>query len=131
MATQEALFFQDENVIVTNARVVIDAKTYAMANITSVVMGEARANRSPGTIIFLVGMLIAVVGTQVGSIGLVLVFFGILILLLGIVAAIRAKPKYVVIIESASGETNALVSTNRTWIQKIVNAINEAIIKRG
>jgi len=49
----------------------------------------------------------------------------------GIAIAVMTKPSYVVRIGSASGEANALVSKDRAFVGKIVNAMNEAIVKRG
>jgi len=56
---------------------------------------------------------------------------GLLILAGGIALAIMSKPTYAVRIGSASGESNALVSKNGEYIENIVAAMNDAIIKRG
>jgi len=119
----EASYYQDGTVSITNARAVLGGKTYAMANITSVSMATIPANRKPGIVIAIIGLLIA--GVTNGGI------IGLLILAAGIVLAVIVKPSYVVRIGSASGEADGLVSPNIEYIQKIVNAVNEAIIKRG
>ena len=41
------------------------------------------------------------------------------------------KTKYHLRIASASGEANAITSVNADHIDKIVQAVNEAMIKRG
>lgn len=56
---------------------------------------------------------------------------GALMLVAGLVIAALSKPSYIVRLGSASGEADALISKDREYIQKIVNALNEAIIKRG
>ena len=43
----------------------------------------------------------------------------------------NARPKFIVQIGSASGETKALESEDEAHIRKIVNAMNEAIIHKG
>lgn len=132
MSTQETIYYQDESIIVTNTRAVLGTKTYAMANITSVSMGVIPANRVPGIVLALIGLAIAgcacsVVGKDAASV----IVFGLIVLGLGIAIAAAPKTRYVVKIGSASGEANALVSKDKEYIQKIVNAVNEAIIKRG
>jgi hypothetical protein len=64
-------------------------------------------------------------------VGGVIGLLGIIGIVGGITLMVRAKPTYVVRIGSASGEANALASKDRDHIQKIVDAMNEAIIKRG
>jgi hypothetical protein len=129
--SEETTFYSDGAIRVTNARAVIGGKTYAMANITSVSMGTRPANRNPGIVIAIVGLLIAACTGIMASDGAGGIVFGILVLVAGIVVAVIAKPSYIVRIGSASGEADALVSKDREYIQKIVNATNEAIIKRG
>ena len=50
---------------------------------------------------------------------------------LGFVIMSNAKEKYTVKIGSVGGETDALISKDKRYIQNIVNTSNEAIIKRG
>ena len=47
-SAQETVYYQDGSVLVTNTRAVLSAKTYAMANITSVTVGMIPANRAWG-----------------------------------------------------------------------------------
>ena len=155
MSTQETIFYQDEDILITNTRAVLGAKTYSMANITSVSLGVIPANRVPGIIVAAIGGLLAMCcgcsalvplgflgdpsadtssimvligGSAVYGIGALI---GLLILAGGIALAIMSKPTYVVRIGSASGEADALASKNREYIEHIVAAINAAIIKRG
>ena len=128
----ETTYYQDGSIMVTNARAVLGSKTYAMANITSVSMGEIPANRTAGIVIVVIGLAILACSASAGSNssaggiigGLVVAGFGAFL-------AYAAKTQYIVKVGSASGESNALTSNNREYIQKIVNSINEAIIKRG
>ena len=41
------------------------------------------------------------------------------------------KNKFIVSLSSASGSEEALTSTDEAYIDKIVNALNEAIAERG
>ena len=128
----EVNYYQDGAVTVTNARAVLGGKTYAMANVTSVSMAEKPANRTTGIVIALVGLaLAACLGTVGGDASAVGIIFGLLVLGAGIAMAVTAKGSYIVRIGSASGEADGLVSNDRDHIQKIVSAMNEAIINRG
>ena len=53
----EVVYHSSGSVMVTNARLVVEGKTYAMANITSVLMGTIPANRGPGIVLALVGFV--------------------------------------------------------------------------
>ena len=127
----EVNYYQDGTVTITNARAVLGGKTYAMSNITSVAMGAKPANVQPGIVVALIGLAIAACSLSAGNSGAVGVIFGILVLVGGIALAVMAKASYIVRIGSASGETDGLVSNDTEYVQKIVNAVNEAIIKRG
>lgn len=154
MSTQETVFYQDEGILITNTRAVFGAKTYSMANITSVSTHFVPANRMPGIIAAIVGGLLTACcgllaisplltlgssdysGDTSGIFRSVAVLvigavIGLLILAGGVALAIMSKPTYVVRIGSTSGEADALASKNKEYIERIVVAMNEAIIKRG
>lgn len=130
MASSEVVYYTQGNVQISNARVVLGGTTYAMANITSVAMAEQPASKLPGIIAAVVGALIALcsIGARSGIGGLI---FGLLIVGVGAYMLINAKPQYIVRLGSASGETNGLSSPDRAYIQQVVSAINQAIVKRG
>ena len=50
---------------------------------------------------------------------------------IGIVIMIYSRDDFSVQISSNSGESNALISKDKIYVQKIVDAVNEAIIHRG
>jgi hypothetical protein len=130
MVKQETVYFQEGGVTVTNARAILGSKTFAMANITSVSMHTDEPNKLIWILLTIFGLLFALIGflpdspTACWGMSLVLVAFSVFKLF-------TLKTKYSIVIGSASGETNALTSTNMTYIRKIVNAMNEAIVKRG
>ena len=130
MEQKEVTYYEGSSVRVTNARAILGAKTYAMANITSVAIGKQSANRTPGVIIALIGLIITgIIAASDGGGGGIAI--GVIVLIVGIVVAVLAKNTYIVRIGSASGEADALVSTNKEYINKIVSAMNEAIVQRG
>ncbi len=134
-ASEEIAYYADSDVMVTSHRAVFGTTTYAMANITSVSMGHRppRLMWSPlgilfGLAIFTLAMLQLPEGVAAailgGAIGLTLVGIGAVIVA-------RAEPIYVIKIASASGEAKAITSENRDYIERIVGAMQQAIVERG
>lgn len=118
---EENSFFDEGGVTVTNARFIVSAQTYAMSGITSV----KSIKESPsikGPIILCILGLFLFKEVPIGAIILVAIAIAWFIL---------NKPKYSVVLSSASGEAEALTSKDSDFISRIVNAINEAIISRG
>ncbi len=134
--TEEITIFEQGNIRVTNLRVIIGAKTYALSNITSVEMGQKKTF-SYGTIILVcvgLGLLLyAVVSLTDGDWqgGVCGVLLGALCAWAGFTSARSAKLIYTVRVGSASGESNILESREIGGLQPIVNAINEAIVRKG
>jgi len=124
MQTQEeTLFYKDYNVTVTQSRYVTNSKTYAMRNISSVHVFEIVKNHTLPVLLIIVGaiMLITDGGKVIGGI----------IALIGFLVIISNKNQYAVRISPNSGEANSIVSRDKVYIQKVVDALNDAIIHRG
>ncbi|MBK8257832.1 MAG: hypothetical protein IPK82_34840 [Polyangiaceae bacterium] len=123
----EIPFFTDHMVNITNARAVLAGTTYALANITSVRSWTVSKPLLP----LLLGILCLVAGAAVAfSSG----GCGGAILLVGVVLAIfyfLSKDKHYIRIGTAGGEVDALQSADPAYINKIVTALNNAIIHRG
>ncbi len=126
----EMSFYSDAHgVRITNTRAIFGSTTYAMNNIASVSMGFKPANRKHGFVTLLLGLLILLIGISANiTVGLI---FGAVVIILGIIILGSAKPSYSVRIGSASGEVAAFESKDEKYVQSIVQAMNEAIIKRG
>lgn len=117
----EKIYFEYEDVKVTNARFVSGSQTFAMSNVTSVKAFEKPPSRTGGVIVLLIGLLIAM---NVPAVGLP-------------IAAVAAyylyqqKTVFHVMLATASGESSALVTYQRDYLNKVVAALNEAIVQRG
>jgi hypothetical protein len=130
----ETTYYSDGEFQVTNARAVLRGKTYAMANITSVAVGAKEKSRWWIVLISLgVFLGLFLVAQSFVNWSILLPVVGLPALGLGIFLAVSLPRKYIytVRIGSASGETDALASTNKEHIEKIVKAMNQAIIERG
>jgi hypothetical protein len=134
----EPTYYSDNNGIrITPTRLIIPGKnkkegpsTYTMANITSVKTEKVNPIRWGGIIVALIGIFLIIIGINSHSTSYFIIS-GVAILCIGLAWAILVKPTYHLKISSASGESDALWSKEKGYIERIVTAINEAIIKRG
>lgn len=115
----EESIFNDERVKVTTSRVIIDSKTYALRNITSVMSIETPANYGTGIGLLLLGILATAIDPTI-AVG---------ILVAGIIWLFKAKKTFHVAIASSGGEAHALSSKDLNYVNKVVQSINDAIIR--
>ena len=128
----EAVFYSDEQgVRVTSARLIVGPKTYAMRNITSVATRRTNPSYVGPVLSCLLGALFALIGFNAVSQSPGKVVLGIVLLVLGVFWAKIMKPDHHLRISSSAGDSSALESKNKNYIDGIVHAINEAIIHRG
>jgi len=127
---KEVTVFEEGSVKITNLRAIFGTKTYAISNITSV----NRRKRPPSN----ASIWWIIVGVLLSLIGLFSLreFWGSLVLGLAIIVAgaysfYNSKTVYIVKIGSASGESNVLESHDQIYIKRIVEAMNEAIVRKG
>ncbi len=136
-AVEESVLQEQGNVKVTDKRVVIGAKTYALANITSVEMGRRDESGSGALLKLVVGLILMGIGTLltftngVSFFALAMAAIGALLVWQGNKASKERVSTYLVKVGSASGESNILESKDLNVIQPIVNAINDAIVRRS
>lgn len=119
----ETTYYQDPSVTVTQSRFVAFSKTYAMRNISSVHIFEIVKSKMKAMLLILFGFPFLFSKE--------IFFVGIIMVALGIWWLTRIKNEYAVRISTNAGEANSIISKDKAYIQKIVNALNEAIINRG
>ena len=130
---QEEMIYSDNAVVVTSARVTVSGTTYAMRNITSVGMVSTPPRIAGAVLLLIVGLLIAVAifvrldEPDKAPVG-VYVMAGALI---GgaVFWMIRARTHFHVGILTASGEVQLLTSKDKTYVERVVQRVNEAIVK--
>lgn len=122
--TNEEVFFDEENILITNSRLVINGKTYAMNLINSVHVDEKKESNGCAAISFIIlGLLLLNSSFWI---------LGIIFILLGIIFMFSSTPsKYFLIINTASGDNSALESSDLSHISSIKNSIEKAIVFRG
>ena len=117
---EEQVFFNHDGVKVTNARFIVDGHTYSVRNITSTVaLTRAQKWMWAAVCVFMaVALFWTDIWITVGflmSAGLFL-YFG--------------RPMHYVHLKTASGEVQATQSRDLTYVRKVVEALNEAIISQ-
>jgi hypothetical protein len=141
----ESIFFQNGDILVTNARFVVGTKTFAMRGITSVevVEGDEVVEKQPGNSL----------AQAVGGIGLIFSLFvgvlccllfdcsywvlvgagivGILIFLAAALLSTKWKRAFKIVLKTAGGEVTAYQSFDRGHISEIIRALNNSIISQG
>ena len=133
---EEISFFSNEKgVRITNTRAIFGASTYVMSNISSVRKDSKPPSRAPGCVMGAIGLIVLLAGLgQLGSnivAAIICIVTGIGFLGGLIYYTARAPRTYIVRIVTAGGEVSALESTNEKYIESIIAALNEAIVKRG
>jgi hypothetical protein len=118
---EETVFFEEGNVKVTNARFLTFGKTHSMNGITSVTKYQITPSRKGPIIVAVIGLLAFIFKW----------YIAVIILAAAVAWFISQKKKYSVQLSSASGDNEALTSTNEEYIDKVVAALNDAIVHRG
>ena len=129
---EERTYFLDGAVTITSTRAVFFGITYAMANITSVSLRVRLENQGLGVALIVIGGMLPLYGLDAGEIAttVLVTVLGLLLVAVGILILIKRKNWYIVRISSASGEVNAFQHRDREYIQRIIDAVNRAIIDR-
>jgi hypothetical protein len=118
----ERIFFEYEDVKVTNARFINGNQTYAMHNVTSIKPYEEPPNRLVGIIVLLVGLAIMVDASFMT---------GVLVTAAAAFYLYQQKTTYQILLSTSAGETTALVTYQREYLDRVITALNSAIVHRG
>jgi hypothetical protein len=125
----EEVIYSDNNVSVTTSRIMIRGTTYALRNITSVKMTITPARQGCAVALIVAGVICAATALGSKSGAAPALALGGLIAGVGILGFFSSKPEYHVTIASSSGEVRALSAKNEAYIKKVVDAVNEAIVR--
>lgn len=117
----EQTFFEYNDVKVTSSRFISGGQTYAMSNVTSVKPYEKKPSRFWGIVALLIGIVIAINSLVPG------------LIIAGCAAFYLYSQKTVfhVLLSTSAGETKALVTYQRDYLNKVIAALNDAIVARG
>ena len=123
MNNEEKIFFEDENITVTSARVICVGETYVISNITSVQTQVEKPDRFGWIILLLIGVLVTTYTEQI--------VIGLLIVILAAVSLYRQKQIYHLTLTTSAGQARAVLTKQRHYINEITDAINQAIVYRS
>lgn len=128
-ASGETVFLADGGIRITNTRAIFPGITYAMANITTVALSETPPGRFLPSVLLACGVIGGIFGASQGAEEVAAMGAGVAIL--AVIWLALQKTVYHVLIGSASGAAEPFSSTNRKWVEHVVQAMNEAFIHRG
>ena len=147
---EEKIFFQQNNVLVSQSRLVIGDKTYVLRNISSVSTASNCSIKKPSKTFYkiLVGIASILLFQKIITIGLylevnkevpfsdyvkVVLYIGLIIFSIYTMSKLKTQYfySYFVRISSNSGTSDVLNSPDKSYIQKVVDALNQAIIYTG
>lgn len=147
---EEKIFFQQNNVLVSQSRLVIGDKTYVLRNISSVSTASNCSIKKPSKTFYkiLVGIAFILLFQKIITIGLylevnkevpfsdyvkVVLYIGLIIFSIYTMSKLKTQYfySYFVRISSNSGTSDVLNSPDKSYIQKVVDALNQAIIYNG
>jgi len=128
----EQVLLDESGVFVSNFRLVSDGQTFAMSGITSVRTIVKKSSKVGPLIAMALGATMVILPRVVHNVPSEPpeLFFGIGLFLLGLLILLWPKG-HAVLIHSSSGETQTFPSKDKALIQKIVDALDRAIIIRG
>jgi hypothetical protein len=118
---EEQTFFEYENVKITNARFIVDGQTFAMSNVTSVAPLKQPPKRFWLALLLVIGIASLLSNP----------FFGIPIIAIAAYMLYKQKTMYHVMLRTSGGETKALSTDQKVYLNKVVEALNNAIVHRG
>jgi hypothetical protein len=119
---EERVFFEYEDVKVTNSRFVSGGHTFAMNNVTSVKPFVEKPNRFGGIVILGLGLILLLNDN---------VILGCLIVAAAAWYLYQQKTIYHIVLATSAGETKALMTYQPDYLSKVLEALNNAIVYRG
>lgn len=130
MNAPEIMIFEDEKVKISNAKVKFGVNTFYIVNMSSVSIVEKPPARVPWIILAVAGLIGALfVFSKYGYTNFT-VYLGLVAFLIGAVMAIFPKKKYIVKVVSSGIPSDGLETTDHNYVQKVVDAINQALDKK-
>lgn len=122
----EKVFFEYDDVKVTNTRFINGANTYAMAGVTSIKLREKKP--SMGDVLAFVVISLALMGFVDKE--PVVLFPAIGSAVLAFFLYRKKKTLYAIILSTSGGESEGLLSNQLEYTKQVVDALNQAIIFR-
>ena len=132
----EHVFLSDNDIYVSNTKVMLHGTTYATANITSVTKRFTPASKGCAVLLIVIGAFMTLgslgaIGSKEPGMGIVMFLICAGIVIAGIAWFRSLKPTYHVVLASASGEREGMSSKDNDLVDRVIDAITNAITHRG
>jgi hypothetical protein len=149
--TTENVLYQDQAIRITPTRVIVGKRTHLVADLKSAAVARVTGTSTASCLLVAVGLgvcglagyLASAASTMkvdgfpnadtqsIGVFLFIVLVIGLLLFATGAARIFLQKPHYAATVAVAAGQFSLLVSPKQDYIQRIVNALNEAIAKRG
>ena len=129
--TEEKVIYEQGDIKITNIRAIFGDKTYTISNITSVAKMEKTTPFSFLPVSIIVFGIAFMTISFFNDVNWAIMILGVFMVIGGYFVAMLLRTEYFVQIGSAAGETEAYTSKNIAEIEKIVQAVNQAMIQQG
>lgn len=136
MNQTETSILSEGGVTVTTHRAIFPSATYAVANVTSVMLRQRPPNKSWPQLFLVIGSFIFIMGgwfltEGMGTDAILPLLLGGFIGTLGFLWLRSLKPTFLVYVGTAGAEQQAFESYDKAAAQRVHTALNDAIIQRG
>lgn len=144
MATEEILYTDGQDVVVTMSTLQVKDRFYRLRAIKKHGVAILQPIRLPGLIVFIIGVVLSIMGmasffhSQVPAewsitgepmnLNYVAQWVGVLMAMGGLMLTVALRERYAVQIDTSEGEQLAVVSTKREQIMDIMSALNRAFM---
>ena len=126
---EEKTFFEQGGIKVTNARFISGGQTFSMNNVTSIKTSARAPKRFWPILAVIFGALMALSGVMASNVMMGLL--GAALAGWGAYTRWRAQTEYDLLLTTAAGEASALSTRDKALLDRIVAALNDAIVARG
>lgn len=132
----ETTILEEGEIKITNLRAIFGDKTYAVSNISAVEMQSKPPSLFPALIGILGGVLVLIaipslLNNRTWDNNYTALVIGLVLAIYSFLTVRAAKTQYIISFTSSSGEVKAFASPNEEQINRIVQALNDAIIQKG
>lgn len=117
------VFFSDGGIIISDSRFIASGYIYNIRDITSVRMGVIEAPRWLGIFGMGSGLVLMLMEDTLFVVGGCFIAFGVMVCMF-------AKTRYAVILETATGEHHIFSDTSKHYIERVICALDEAMVNR-
>lgn len=116
--------FNEGSVRISQHRFIVEGLIFELPDIQSVELAVVKPRQLPAVAMLLLGVWL------LQDEGPLFVLGGVAVVL-GIAAAMAAAPKYAVILHTNAGVQRVLLSKDLAWIERVVQALDAAMIDRA